>query len=195
VEAGPWSLDGRQMVADVKDRMLQSAEAAKLLFKNNKINIYVREMVPKEFSNNRNWNMKDKVWQAFWSGVRKAQEIVKTISPNIQFIAITPSSDTTPYEWQEEEKRMKWYKNIPFPLQMQDEINMFLTPCDPFAALGSTYIENEILAKFGLGSRDMYYPQFFQAYQSTWPSMYRHKLWNPKDGLHRVMYSNTQKHK
>lgn len=193
VEAGPWSLDGRQMVADVKDRMLQAAEAANILYPHQKINIYVREMVPKQFTNNRNWNMKDKVWQAFWSGVRKAQEVVKTISPNIQFIAVTPSSDTTPFEWQDEEKRMPWSKD--FTNINLNEINIYLIPCDPFAVIGSTQIENEVLTAFGINRmKDIYYPNFFNSIQSTWPSLYRHKLWNPKDGLSRIMYANP-KHK
>jgi len=194
IEAGPWSLDGRQLVADIRDRMLQAAEAVTLLWsepikRQARVRIHIWEICSREYVNNRNWNMKDKIWQAFWSGVRKAREVLASICPYIDLVAVTPSSDTTPFLWQDEEKRMPWCQDVDPTLLNTEEINVFLTPCDPFAALGSTTAEHRILAKFGLGPNNIYFTNFFSFHRSTWPETYRHKLWNPKDSLSRIMYT------
>jgi len=194
IEAGPWSLDGRQLVADAKDRMLQAAEAVNIFWpeagaQNKKIKIWVWEICSSKFINNRNWNMKDKIWQAFWSGVRKARETLATICTHVDFVAVTPSSDKTPFEWQDAEKRMAWCQDMELSMLDPECINVFLSPCDPFASLGSSPSEHIILSKFGFSSHEIVFPQFFQYHKSTWPETYRHKLWNPKDRLPRIMYS------
>ena len=85
--ACPWHVDGRKLVADAKDRVLQMVEAAKA--RGHK-RLLVYEGVPHTLTLNRGWKLQSMPWLAFYAGVRKAAEVT-----DMEIVAV---SEHNPYE-------------------------------------------------------------------------------------------------
>lgn len=186
IKAGPWVIDGRQLVADAKDRVLQVAEAIAGRWGTDAVaHLYVMEPFARDYETKRGWKIGEGIWSAWWSGVRKAREALSAAFPSLVLHAITPSSEETPFAWQPEAARMSWARSLPEELN-DAQPSIVMVGCDPFASLGSSDVEKAALAFANIPQTLTAWVAASPVYQSTWPAAHRHPLWKPDDGLARI---------
>jgi hypothetical protein len=112
----PWNIDGRKLVADAKDRVLQMVEAAKA--KGLK-RLLVYEGVPHTLTLKRGWHLGSMPWLAFYAGVRKAAEVA-----DMDIVAVC---ENNPYEGIT--SPVSWAKDVE---PRDGDVACF--PCDTFSA-------------------------------------------------------------
>lgn len=163
---GPWTLDGRKLVADAKDMALMIAEAVR---QSGNASIQIMNPYSTNFSTQRGWQVGRGLFYCFWSGVRKAAECV----PDVTFIAI---SESNPYPFYE--CAVKWR-----PL----EEGLVAVPSDPFACLGSTMEEAPFFTPSVYKSISKFILQNRVSRSHLCPQ-YRNQYWDPNDVLHLLKY-------
>ena len=163
-KVGPWDVDGRELVADAKDRTLQMIEAG--LFtkfhtgKNVRLAIYNDDM---DVKLHRGWTMGNKAWLAFFSGVRKACES--------QAFPVYAVSSKNPYEGMTRTNPVVWTDSLP----EFDGITIHCYGNDPFAM-----VSQENMARVHTLGSTCAPPQTMK---SVLPAMFRSPLWNPMTKL------------
>jgi hypothetical protein len=178
-KAGPWVLDGRQMVADAKDMGLMLAETS--LYRNasgEDIVIYIHSPFPTEFISQRQWNLGKGPFDAFWSGIRKASDVLHPKYPQVKFIAV---SDVNPYGELTKACFVDWKK----PDEVDYEKGFFAVPGDPFGVVGSSVDETLIMEKCKISANfllQLFLPTTKTTY-SQFVQTYRTSLWNPSTRL------------
>ena len=179
--AGPWVLDGRQMVADARDMTLMLAEAALAMHgPSSNVTLQILSPVPAQFEAQRGWKMNRGPFDAWWSGVRKAADTLAAVCPSLQLVAV---SDTNPFADCTRPLHISWRAKA-------DALGIVCTPCDPFALPGTSEAEQSALQTLGL-SKSTLYPQLMMGIianmipvrVSTLVPSQRHMLWNPKARL------------
>lgn len=170
IVGGPWTLDGRKMVADAKDRALQMVEAAIAKFPDQKLVLKLKSGIPMEYITHRGWNFGKGPWYAFWSGIRKAQECVQ-----VQFVAW---DDEDPYE----DYRKFSACTIPWQKDFPDHLAIDIIPQDPFAILGSTQMEKQAFKERNIQDILPYLGNA-KKQSSEFHKQFRHPLWNPDQKL------------
>lgn len=155
--ACPWDIDGRKLVADAKDRVLQMVEAAK--FRGMK-RLLVYEGAPHTLTLKRGWKLGSIAWLAFFAGVRKASEVAV-----MDIVAI---ADTNPYEGVT--TSMTWKQS-----HVMEDGDVACHPCDVFSYLPYNPKVSTLLNET---AHDMYsYPM--ASFTSTLPQKHRNVYWNP----------------
>ena len=113
----PWDIDGRKLVADAKDRVLQMVEAVKV---RGLKRLLIYDGIPHTLTLARGWTLGSVPWLAFWAGIRKAAEVA-----GVKIVAVT---EHNPYE------------NIVSPVAWTNEIaeklegDVVCYPCDAFSS-------------------------------------------------------------
>jgi hypothetical protein len=178
-KAGPWILDGRQMVADAKDIGLMLAETVLYQIPNGKETlIYVQSPFTTEFTSQRQWNLGKGPFDAFWSGIRKAADVLQVHYPNLKFVAVY---ETNPFQELTKTCFVDWKK--PEEIDLMD--NFYAVPCDSFGIVGQSGDEEKIVAKQNIPPNfllQMFSPTTKLAY-SNFVKTFRTPLWNPQTRL------------
>ena len=162
---GPWDVDGRQLVADAKDRVLQMIEAAE--YTKTHSGKAVRLVIHNDASNitlQRGWSMGNRPWLAFFSGVRKACE-----ARPFPILVVSP---TNPYDGMTRANPVAWFTEAP----EFDGISIHCYPIDPFA-MYSSEVYKRMQDALGDASINC------QTFQSTLPVQFRSPMWNPMTKL------------
>jgi hypothetical protein len=164
---GPWTLDGRKLVADAKDCALMIAEAAKATGLKT---VQIINPYSTNFVTQRGWNVGAGVFFCFWSGVRKASECT-----DVKFVAVC---ETNPYPFFE--CAVEW---APF----KEDIAV-ACPCDPFACIGSTDEEVHFLKDVNIFDSISKVITRGNVRKATLCIRHRNQFWNPKDILQLLKY-------
>ena len=179
--AGPWVLDGRQMVADARDMTLLLAEAA-LAVKgpSNPVTLQIVSPVATQFEAQRGWKMNRGPFDAWWSGVRKAADTLANVSPSVKIVAI---ADTNPFAECARAVHISWKAEV-------DDLGIVCVPSDPFSLPGASHLEQTVLRSVGmsfstLGAHLMMglVANIIPIRVSTLVPSQRNILWNPKARL------------
>jgi hypothetical protein len=178
LSAGPWILDGRQLVADARDMTLLMAEAALALHgTSSPVTLQILSPVPIDFEAQRGWKLSRGPFDAWWSGVRKAADTLATLCPTVKLVAV---DDTNPYAECTRPVQVTWSKEA-------DEIGIVCVPCDPFAILGSSPCEQRWLKREGVSLTTLaghlmmgIMTNTVSLRVSTIVPSQRHAVWNPK---------------
>lgn len=179
--AGPWVLDGRQMVADARDIALLLAEAALAVHgPSTAVTLQIMSPVPVQFEAQRGWKMNRGPFDAWWSGVRKAADTLAAVCPSLQVVAVC---ETNPFAECTRPLHISWK---PKP----DESGIVCVPCDPFGLPGTSDAEQAALGRVGVSFASLV-PQLMMGLVanivpvrvSTLVPSQRHMLWNPKARL------------
>lgn len=127
MQAGPWVLDGRQLVADARDMTVMLVEAAQLLRGTvEPIVVCIHSPIPDSFQSQRGWDLKRGPYDAWWSGVRKAAETLANECPHVKLVAV---AETNPFAGYTRTSHVEWKTcNV--------EGAVVCEPCDPFSILG-----------------------------------------------------------
>ena len=176
--AGPWVLDGRQMVADARDMTLLMAEAALALRgASANITLQILSPVPVDFEAQRGWKLARGPFDAWWSGVRKAADTLASSCPTVKVVAV---DDTNPCAECTRALHVSWSKEV-------DETHIVCVPCDPFALFGSSTVEQKWLQKEGVQTSTLAGHLMMGMMTNTIPirvstlvPSQRHAVWNPK---------------
>jgi hypothetical protein len=178
--AGPWVLDGRQLVADARDMTLLMAEAALALHGSRDIKLQVLSPVPLDFEAQRGWKLSRGPFDAWWSGVRKAADTLASLCPNVKLVAI---EETNPFAECTRTLHVSWSKDV-------DASGILCVPCDPFALMGSSALEKEWLQREGIPLSALAGQLMMGMMTNTIPTRVstlvptqRHAVWNPKTRL------------
>ena len=183
--AGPWRIDGRELVADAKDRMMQCVEAALWIqaLRKCRITIKVADAVPNDLVLSRGWPMGKGAWSAWWAGVRKAAEVVEAFGMNIQFVAC---SAINPYDGMIRHNPVQYKLLESFSLN-EDEFTLRCAPMDPFENIAH---RNQALLAEALGTKasTISFSNVFVALPSiflpsTLPGKCRNFEWDPLRNL------------
>lgn len=178
-KAGPWVLDGRQMVADAKDMGLMLAETVLYqLSSQTDISIYIQSPFTTEFISQRQWNLGRGPFDAFWSGIRKAADALQSTYPFIKFVAVC---ETNPFLELTKTCFVSWKK----PEEVDLNSDFYAVPSDPFGIIGLGAEEESIVSKQKIPNNfllQMLLPTTKIA-TSTFVKTYRTPLWNPQARL------------
>ena len=161
--ACPWDIDGRKLVADAKDRVLQMVEAAK--FRGMK-RLFVYEGAPHTLTLKRGWKLGSMAWLAFFAGVRKASEVA-----GMDIVAVT---ETNPYEGLS--TAIEWCQPRDVILGDRD---LACHPCDVFSYLPYDPTAASILKPFFDGPMDVFSWIPMSSYTSTLSQKHRNAYWSP----------------
>ena len=176
VAAGPWMLDGKALVADAKDRTLQMVEAC---IKHEVHELRLLSGFPIDYTNNRGWTMGRGPWMAWWSGVRKAAEVVARLHPSF---VISACVDTNPYDGMAKVPpniRIRCVEDAKFD---RSQSCAFSYAIDPFASLLWNPSLQYVLSQMQLPIHPNYVSSLLNTttlYPSTFPATHRHVAWNP----------------
>lgn len=176
--AGPWVLDGRQMVADAKDIGIMLAES--VLYKTkDPVTIAIYSPFSTEFEAQRGWNLGRGPFDAFWSGIRKAADQIHLLYPFIQFLAV---SDINPYVEITKVCHVQWKKKN----EVEIVPNLFQAiPGDAFGLTGFSELEEEILLENKIPKEFLFNVLIFgaQIQNSYLVQKFRNDVWNPRARL------------
>ena len=191
MRAGPWIVDGRLIVADMKDRVLQAIEAAATAWPRATLALHVVETVPHAWRAARGWDFGAWLWTAFWSGVRKARDALPSdLAARVRISAVTPSTAASPFAWQDPAARILNHVSLDASVAASEaEVNIAMIGCDPFAMLGSTPLEAETFrAWIGLrpDAASAMATMGARVFVSRLPAARRHPLWTPAGRLSNV---------
>jgi len=167
ITVGPWTLDGRKLVADAKDCALMIAEAAK---KAGRKCVQIINPYATSFATQRGWIVGAGVFFCFWSGVRKASECT-----DMKLIAV---SETNPYPFFD--CAVEW--------TTYNENEMVACPCDPFACIGSTDEEIKYLGNVKIFESISKIIASGNISRATLCVANRNQFWNPKEILQLLKY-------
>lgn len=176
VEAGPWILDGKMLVADMKDRVLQMVEVC---MAHGIEELCIVGPFRPSYSNQRGWNMQKGPFMAFWSGVRKAAEILDTRSYKLRIVAQVYDN---PYEG--------LTHALPNCLMWQREasdsasIRAYAYPIDGFSSMcWNSFLLAEIAKMYApLKDKPALFMESLQSSNvrvSQLQAKHRHPVWNP----------------
>lgn len=180
LQVGPWSIDGRQLVADAKDIGVMLAEAASRLHPDTDVKLGIVSPFGTEVVGHRGWSFGRTLFDAFWSGIRKASEVLSMKLPHVQFHAI---ADVNPFAEFKRQTFVVWT-----PAASVTDDMLVAVPGDAFSVLGNTdeeaaWIQKRCVdtpsAKLMLGLLTQTVP----VHTSVLASQLRTNLWNPKARL------------
>ena len=162
--ACPWVIDGRKLVADAKDRVLQMVEAAKA---RGLKRLLIYDGIPHTLTLTRGWELGSVPWLAFWAGVRKAAEVA-----GMEIVAVT---DHNPYE--DIASPVAWTKEVDI-----EDGDVACHPCDVFSSFVYDTKVGTILMRLFADAPPIEYlfswiPVF--PYTSTLHTKHRNAHWNP----------------
>lgn len=183
IRAGPWVLDGRQLVADAKDTAIMLIEAVVRMGGNR--TLLIQSGWPSEFFGLRGWSFGSGPRSAWWSGVRKAVDVAGDLlrTYNIRVCALE-TDGKNPYEGLTSASTTIEFQSSVTEEQFSDPSVIVAVPCDPFAIVGSTLLESHMNVKPVFASAAcmsvLYRGAVLQTSYAPW---FRNKQWNPRARL------------
>lgn len=181
MEAGPWVLDGRQLVADARDITVMLVEAAQILQgTTDPLTLCIHSPVPISFQSQRGWDLKRGPYDAWWSGVRKAAETLANECPHVTLVAV---AETNPFAELTRASHVQWSTtNLAGAVVCE--------PCDPFTILGGGAEDAATLTAHGMSPTFVLanlmmglLGNFVPVRSSIMVPRLRHPLWVPRDRL------------
>ena len=171
--AGHWILDGRQLVADAKDRIVQMIEAC-MHSVTLPTKVHILPPVTKQYTTLKGWDMGNHVWNAFWSGVRKGADVAHRYG--ITLVAVCAND---PYE----QFRLHSDCRVEHVAELPSDAAVTAISQDPFSFLFAPS-ELEILYANSI-SLESYFVMLTQATckQSSLVTEERNPLWKPNEKL------------